>query len=475
MKSIHHLLKAFKPFYLDDAIEPSLIGSKYYPLPKFSKECLYQLMKVTNERLKAQPGLLKLEGDYAVVGDIHGNFKDLVRILRRCGNPEDTKYLFLGDYVDRGEYSLEVLELLFALTVIYPDNIYLLRGNHEFEEVNTQYGFKKEFIDLYEDEELYKQVITCFSYLPLAARINRTTFCVHGGISERIDNINEINSIPRPFETYGPSVPMLAAADMMWGDPDVNIEFYRKSERGGGNCYGCLAIEAFLTANKLSRVVRGHQMVNGVEMLMKSMLITVFSSSNYKPVLPNDMGVLIVTSDQKIQPIIMPPIGRSKRENSVFIFVNTEPKQEQLISLKFFGKPQFKSRARFNIATITPSKTMSSIITKSTSSFKISTPAATQRHKCNSPLPLSKRNRHSAMLPALPQLSQSLGKKSGFDDIEGKNFDNADDINRFLESSKSIMVEEEGNEEEEIKCDDSDEEIEIEKDDIIGETLRISC
>lgn len=90
------------------------------------------------------PNVLNLTAPMVVVGDIHGQYYDLLSMLKKAGNPKDQPYLFLGDYVDRGLFNTEVMLYLFALKLAFPRNVHLLRGNHEGRQMTNHYNFRRE-------------------------------------------------------------------------------------------------------------------------------------------------------------------------------------------------------------------------------------------------------------------------------------------------------------------------------------------
>ena len=288
---IEEIITAYQPFLGELTPEPMLIGTKGKPIPHFPVHYLLELCNRVNTIFSNEPPLLKLDGSFFIVGDIHGNIVDLLRILSYTGSPEYQKYLFLGDYVDRGEYSTEVVTLLFALKVTYPDQIYLLRGNHEFEFMNSLYGFKDEILSNY-TQELYNAINNSFSYMPFAAVIGNHTFCVHGGLSPLLTTPEDIMSIPKPVTSYEDQ-PLLN--DIIWSDPTLqdNIKF-SPSPRGKGNLFGITAVDEFLETNHFKHIIRAHQrVINGIEKLYGEKLFTVFSSSSDGE-LPNKCGVLFV-------------------------------------------------------------------------------------------------------------------------------------------------------------------------------------
>ena len=149
--------------------------------------------------LKEQKMLLDLEAPIKICGDIHGQYYDLLRIFEHCGYPGENSYLFLGDYVDRGKQSLETICLLMAYKIKFPNKIHLLRGNHESSITNRIYGFYDECKRRY-NVKLWRSFTELFNYLPVAALIDEKIFCMHGGLSPDLRNVNQICDLPRPSD-----------------------------------------------------------------------------------------------------------------------------------------------------------------------------------------------------------------------------------------------------------------------------------
>ena len=143
-----------------------------------------------------------------IKGDIHGQYYDLLRIFEYGGYPPKTNYLFLGDYVDRGKQSLEtsfinyllyLVSLLLAFKIKYPENFFLLRGNHETSSISRMYGFYDECKRRY-NIKLWKLFCNCFNTFPITALINDKILCMHGGLSPELNSINQLKNILRPSE-----------------------------------------------------------------------------------------------------------------------------------------------------------------------------------------------------------------------------------------------------------------------------------
>jgi diadenosine tetraphosphatase ApaH/serine/threonine PP2A family protein phosphatase len=233
------------------------------------------LIKRARRAFKQDPSLLELAGDFTVVGDVHGNIDDLLRIFERGGYPPQVNYIFLGDYVDRGQNSVEVLIMLYSLKILFPSNIYLIRGNHECESVTAVYGFKREVSGRF-SVQVYHKFVKSFAHLPYSAVLNNKYFCVHGGLSPELSLVEEIADIEKPQISAASSL----ANDMVWSDP-LDVNGFVKSDRGTGWFFGEVALETFLAENGLDMLIRSHEScADGWELPLKKCL-TIFSTSDY--------------------------------------------------------------------------------------------------------------------------------------------------------------------------------------------------
>lgn len=161
--------------------------------------------------------MLYLQDPLTVVGDVHGQFYDIKEIFRLGGNPESSKYLFLGDYVDRGIYGIEIIMTLFCLKIAYPNSVFLLRGNHECRQMTSYHNFRDECLQKY-DQEIYDLLMESFDRFPVGAIINGQFLAVHGGISPEFKNVMDLNRVERFKEP-----PQLGAlCDVLWADPVDN-------------------------------------------------------------------------------------------------------------------------------------------------------------------------------------------------------------------------------------------------------------
>ena len=177
-----------------------------------------QLCTQAREVFMSQPMLLELGAPIKICGDVHGQYTDLLRLFEYGGFPPEANYLFLGDYVDRGKQSLEVVCLLFAYKIKYPENFFLLRGNHECAGINRIYGFYDECRRRF-SVKMWKQFCNTFNCLPCTAVIDDKIICMHGGLSPELSQMEQIANISRPCDV--PDTGLLC--DILWSDPDPSI------------------------------------------------------------------------------------------------------------------------------------------------------------------------------------------------------------------------------------------------------------
>ncbi|XP_033747393.1 uncharacterized protein LOC117332550 [Pecten maximus] len=267
-------------------------------------KCLLTLCRQVKDTLSSEPRLIKLKSPVYILGDIHGNYRDLVcfeKALWRMGPLlTPASFLFLGDYVDRGEYGVEVVSYLFAQKLLAPGKFYLLRGNHELRSVQEMFSFKSECLSKFGDSiglQIWEAVNDCFDVMPIAATVDDRVFCVHGGIPSTDNDggyIERINKVPVPLKD--PEIDCPLAWEILWSDPVSNDlltpdtlkdlqdhdGFIYNTRRGTAHFFSCDALMSFLDRNNLSHVIRAHEVQeNGFQVQQKGRLLTVFSSSHY--------------------------------------------------------------------------------------------------------------------------------------------------------------------------------------------------
>lgn len=249
-----------------------------------AEEILYLCTEVI-ELLKIEPVLLQLQAPLTIVGDIHGQFNDLLRIFKKEGLPSHTNYLFLGDYVDRGTNSIDCIALLFAYKIRHPYNIFLLRGNHESIDVNEVYSFKEECIAKYGEhggQAIWRMINTVFQWLPLTALIDHRILCVHGGLSPHLHTLTDLEFINREQLFMVPDQGLVC--DLLWSDPNTDNchSEWAESDRGCSFLFGNSIINNLCRKFNIDFIVRGHQVMDeGYSLYCNNRLITVFSASNY--------------------------------------------------------------------------------------------------------------------------------------------------------------------------------------------------
>ena len=269
---------------------------------------LADLCQRSQEIFLSQPMLLELEAPVNICGDIHGQFRDLLRLFDFRGHPPKSNYLFLGDYVDRGKHSLESIALLLAYKVKYPENFFLLRGNHECENVTRRYGFYDECKRRY-SVKLWKTFIDCFNHLPVAAVVGEKIFCCHGGISPKLQSMDQIRGIARPTH-----VSKGLLADLLWSDPSHEISGWAKNDRGISFCFGADVLREFLQKHDFDLVCRGHEVVeDGYEFFANRQLVTIFSAPNYYGRFDNAGAIMNVDENYVCTFQIMEPMKKRRR------------------------------------------------------------------------------------------------------------------------------------------------------------------
>jgi len=272
-------MSALKPGDVDDMIT-RLLDAGY--AGKVTKTvCLKNaeitaLCQAVREIFLSQPSLIELAPPVKIVGDIHGQYTDLLRMFEMCGFPPTSNFLFLGDYVDRGKQSLETILLLMCYKIKFPENFFLLRGNHESANVTRVYGFYDECKRRC-NIKIWKTFIDAFNCLPIASIVAGKIFCVHGGLSPSLTHMDDIRQIARPTDV--PDYGLLN--DLLWSDPADMQTDWESNERGVSYCFGKRVIMEFLQKHDFDLVCRAHMVVeDGYEFFTDRLLVTVFSAPN---------------------------------------------------------------------------------------------------------------------------------------------------------------------------------------------------
>ncbi|XP_030372749.1 serine/threonine-protein phosphatase PP-Y [Scaptodrosophila lebanonensis] len=267
------------------------------------EQILRSLCLKAREVMIRQPMLLELEAPLKVCGDIHGQFSDLLRIFESCGWPPKSNYLFLGDYVDRGQQSLETICLLLAFKIRYPENFFLLRGNHECASVNRIYGFYDEVKRRY-NVKLWRCFTDCFNFFPVAAVVADRIFCCHGGLSPNLHTMDQIKCLERPTDVPDQGL----MCDLLWADLNHNGIGWGRNVRGVSFTFDEALVRSFLKRHKFDLMIRAHEVVeDGYEFFASRHLITLFSAPNYCGQMNNAAAVMNISYDLTCSFTILQP------------------------------------------------------------------------------------------------------------------------------------------------------------------------
>lgn len=290
-------------FSKTDKTKPDVafLKNHFYREGRLKEEHALYIIDRATMLLRAEPNVLSVEAPVTVCGDIHGQYYDLMKLFEIGGKPSNTRYLFLGDYVDRGYFSIECVLYLWALKIWYPDSFFLLRGNHECRHLTDYFTFKLECKHKY-SERVYEACLQSFCALPLAAIMNKQFLCIHGGLSPELHTLDDIRKLDRFREP--PTSGLMC--DILWSDPieDFGQEkgpesFVHNHVRGCSYFYTYKAVCEFLERNRLLSIIRAHEAQDaGYRMYRKSRktgfpsVMTLFSAPNYLDVYNNKAAMV---------------------------------------------------------------------------------------------------------------------------------------------------------------------------------------
>ena len=299
---------------------------------------ILELIEECKMIVSSQPILLKMKPPCKVFGNLHGQYTDLMRFFdvwkfpgedAQGGDISANEYIFLGNFIDKGSYSLEVICLLMALKVKYPDQIHLIRGAHEDRNINYTAGLGDECKqrlgeDIDDENSVFNKLNEFFEYLPLAASIKKKIFCVHGGIGSRINKFSDIESLKRPI-----TVPLEVSTqdqqivvDLLWSEPtdsEEELGIVSNTERdpsGKRNMvkFGPDRIEKFLMQNDHYIILRSHDITSGgYSKFADGQCITINSCTDYINKYNNDAGFFVVQKKFEMTPQIIRPLKDSSK------------------------------------------------------------------------------------------------------------------------------------------------------------------
>ncbi|KAJ4374209.1 serine/threonine protein phosphatase Pzh1 [Neocucurbitaria cava] len=309
-------ISALKTMDLDDMIQRLLdaaYAGKVTKTVSLKNAEIFAICSAAREVFLSQPALLELSPPVKIVGDIHGQYTDLIRMFEMCGFPPNSNYLFLGDYVDRGKQSLETILLLLCYKLKFPENFFLLRGNHECANVTRVYGFYDECKRRC-NIKVWKAFVDTFNTLPIAAIVAQKIFCVHGGLSPSLSHMDDIRQIARPTDV--PDYGLLN--DLLWSDPADMENDWESNERGVSYCFGKKVIMEFLQRHDFDLVCRAHMVVeDGYEFFTDRVLVTVFSAPNYCGEFDNWGAVMSVSGELLCSFELLKPLDSSALKSHI--------------------------------------------------------------------------------------------------------------------------------------------------------------
>ena len=251
-----------------------------------AQEHLAPLLKESADQLMKEKNMLSLSGRAIFVGDLHGDLNSALSAFA-LASKKNAHVIFLGDIVDRGSSQLETINLILARKLLEPDKVYMLRGNHEFREVNSRYGFADAVMGRY-GETIYWLYNACFSTFPLAALLSGRVLALHGGVCRDLPTLRELEKIDRASLSS-----LDEKAGIVWNDPsETKNGFSYNHARGGFHTYGKDVFGEFMSRNKLDMMVRAHQpWPNGYKYFFGKRLISVFSCADCYDIKPKAVMV----------------------------------------------------------------------------------------------------------------------------------------------------------------------------------------
>ncbi|PAV69232.1 hypothetical protein WR25_01572 [Diploscapter pachys] len=230
---------------------------------KINENLLMTLIELCRQVLGSQGMFIEVRPPIKICGDIHGQYADLLRIFDRGGFPPLSNYLFLGDYVDRGQQSLEVITLFIAYKTM---------------QINRVYGFYEEVVRRYNSPRLYEQFQEMFGHMPITALVGGRILCMHGGLSPDLKNFDQLRNLGKYINPPNPNI----ITDLLWADPDLGTEGFEESTRGVSYTFGEDVVMEAVKRLDIDLVARAHQVVqDGYEFFANRRMVTIFSAPHY--------------------------------------------------------------------------------------------------------------------------------------------------------------------------------------------------
>lgn len=266
---------------------------------------ILRLAYICKKIFESQARLVEIDGPVRICGDIHGQFPDLIRLFAQGGFPPDSNYLFLGDYVDRGAYQLEVFLLCLSFKARYPNNFIMLRGNHELPHVNEKYGFREEICTRKGEFAIiiYEELCKMMNVMPMTALIGGRILCMHGGLSQHLKSLNDLRKMKCPFSSEDDCL----ENDIMWSDP-AKVTGWQQNPRGASTVFGEDVVQEYCKMLDVDLIVRAHQCVqDGYEFFANKKLVTVFSAPHYTGQFTNSAAICKVSAGLQVSFEVLVP------------------------------------------------------------------------------------------------------------------------------------------------------------------------
>ena len=289
-------------------------------LPVVPVPILLQILKEAERIFASEPSFMEITSPIYIIGDLRGHFLDLLRILTKAGSPERVRYLFLGNIIGTGEFSIETLILVLVMKILWPTEVTIIRGACEFREVCAEQGFLDQINAFYGDTvSLTPPILRAFAQIPFAALLDGKYLAVNGGIGQSVTDLDVIKELHKPVQFFNSTV----MADLLWSDPTDALPMFLPSNRDYHNLFGSKGLAQFLEKTKLEAIIRSHQCVHeGCQEQFDGQCITVFSASNFEGS-SNSSGVLFVSGGSR-KKLTYEPLHFLRREDALFVKSDSE-------------------------------------------------------------------------------------------------------------------------------------------------------
>ena len=319
MKSENSNYESILHYYnslIDKSIDEYAFKRYRLRLPIIPETILLHLFKDVQNLFENEELILNLNGNFLIIGDLNGNIIDFFRIYRNFRNDKDLKYIFLGNIIGENDFSIEIITLIYILKVLYPTNFYLIRGSNEFIDISLKFKFVRDLTEIYKTDIIFSNLISTFSYLPIAAILNKNYFCLHAGIGPTFKTLDDIKLIKRPFLRHDND-----SLNLFWSNPTDSLPLFLPTNQG--ILFGSQALNDFLNKNHFKQLFRSHQhILDGIHKSLNQKLITICSSSlvtdsNYKS------GIYLIINNNE-ESLLFEGYQPLKRSEVVFLHSQNE-------------------------------------------------------------------------------------------------------------------------------------------------------